>query len=351
MMFRRLIFFILTPVALWMLTACQSADDEPKASSHEVVFTPEIASRATPITNNTITDSPFTVFGDMIRIDSPADNHPIKIYNATEVRYEGGQWTYDTPAYWIPDYQHSFVALYPASASCLSDFDYSDSQLSFTYTYPLGNYKNANDVLTATHRRNYFNGEAEAVRFNFGHILSNINVKVTYTDPTVPANLNITGITFMNIPAKATYALKPSSLSGGGQSTYDTDVVGETGGWTIKERGNLEIKFTGDDVKIIPNDRNAETPLFSNSDALLLLPNQALPNQESPVTTQIALSYTTYEKPEGIKRNVTAIIPNGWSPGRNFVLLLTITKGYVQFSVTVKEWKDGESKDTTVPRK
>ncbi len=352
MTFRRLIYLIIAPVALWMLTACQSDVDEPEVGENAMIFTPEIASRAALISQNNLTGSPFAVFGDMLPISDTDNSHLVKIHNATEVRYDGSQWTYDETSFWIPGYQHSFIALYPANAPGYSDMTYADSQVKFTYSYPLDDYRRASDLLIASHRRNYYEGATTSpVTFRFGHILSNYNIRVSYVDPSITADkMVVTGVTFKDIPTKATFAVTPAPLAGGSSMTSDYVYDSSTmDAWTVDARGDLEIKFTGDDVREISKD-GEKYPLFTDSDALMLLPNKAS-DQKTPVPTQMILYYTTFETPEGQPRTAEITIPDGWSSGRNYTLSLTINKGAVKFSIEVTDWQPGSSTSTTVPRK
>ena len=124
-------------------------------------------SRSAVTTAANITANPFAVFGDMIPSEI-ADNHSARtiIYHNTPVTYNEAKaaWTTPAPQYWYPKHDHSFVGVHPASALSAADanIQYSNSQLSFTYTLPTDHTK-VTDILSATQRRRFGSGTTEAV--------------------------------------------------------------------------------------------------------------------------------------------------------------------------------------------
>ncbi len=333
------------------MAACESQRPEIHTPYGAMEFEVAELSRASVTTSQNITASPFAVYGDMT---FNANQSRTVIFNGSEVSFSGtaNKWQYSDTQYWFPNHEHSFVAVHPypdaANAPCLSDIRYnSDSQLKFKYTYPTGNYKDAADVLAATHRRSYSgSGNVPPVRFSFAHILSNINIQVIYYNPSFDAvPLTVRGISFRNIPVEACYSVAPAKLSGNAM-TYDYVTDPESyEGWTITKRGDLDIKFpdTGDDSRLIPPDY-APHQLFSGSDALLLLPNPETP-------TEMTISYTNYTGSERHDNTDTLSIPISWRPGYNYTLSFSVIHDKLLFSYEVEEWKFEEPTTTTVPRK
>ncbi len=349
MILHRLKYTVQMTAALLLLSACQSGADEPEVTYNEMVFATEVSSRAYPVSNSNITSLPFAVFGDMTGTDDSADNNPVKIYDDTEVKYDASvkQWLCEDTRYWFPHFQYSFVALHPAKAACLSDYDYSvsDNQLSFTYKQP-DDYKTTSDLLIATHRRNYNEGVTFPVSFTFKHILSNINIAVTYINPapgTLP--LKITGITFKNIPTGARYAVSPASLSPDGIMTYNFAYEpGTLDGWTIHDTGDVEINSSEEYIASIPND-DKRHEVFTENNPLFLLPN---PKDD----TVMEVKYTVLDDNGGSKEYTdTTVIPKGWMPGRKYLLSLQIKNERTQFSIDVIDWIETKPITTTVPRK
>lgn len=327
-----------------LAASCNNIAPEPVASGNEVCFVAGVESRATVITKENIASegSSFRVFGD---IKSDKEDSPLIQFNDCKVSYKDGKWQYDGDRFWIPGYQHSFVAVHPANANCLSDIQYSNNQLKFTYTQP-ADYRKADDLLVAAHRRNYTGGKTSAVQFRFAHILSNINIQVSYTNPNADAvPLQVNSVVFKNIPFEATYGITPAKLSG--SNTMTSDYLPEPDsfeGWTITGRDNLTIEFTeaDDDVRYVPAGGEPHK-LLSNSNALLLLPNPTAP-------TELVFSYTTFDT-DGSHYNTDRLtIPQGWRPGLNYILSLTVTNGKVEFSIEVAPWEQGKTTNTTVPR-
>lgn len=328
-----------------LMSACSSSGvDEPEACG-AVKFDSDALSRGSLTTSDNLRSYPFAVYGDMTRMD---DNEPITICDATEVRYDSsaGEWTYDDPRYWFPRFQYSFVAHHPADATCLYDPKYKDNQLKFTYRQP-SDYTKAQDILIAAHRRNYNEGSTFPVRFRFEHILSNINIAVIYKDNVHGSTpLKFNEIILRDIPTAAEYAVAPASLSEAGIMTSDLVYHPESAdGWITKQYGVVRIRLDKTNTVTIPND-NASHRIFSDSNALLLIPN---PDGGA----EMDVSYTVYEDDGKIShdKSDTVIIPNGWQAGRSYLLTLTIANGKVQFSFDVTDWKDGDEYETTVPRK
>ncbi len=354
-MFCRLRNILLVSSAAWLMMSCQSDADEPETESNEMFFTTEVTSRAALVSNSNIINTPFIVFGDMISIDRRPDSKLIPTYNGAEVRFDSslGKWICNESRYWFSDYQHSFVAVQPSKSDNLSNFQFSDNQLNFIYSQP-ADYKAADDLLIATLRRNYSKmQESNAAPLKFGHALTNLNIVITYTDPTLSMTspLTVRSLSFKNIPKTATYAVSPAPLSGNSMTNdciyYDDDVPGAmSDGWTVIKRADLEINFSaeGNDARIIPNDNKGHY-LFTSDDPLLLIPNPATP-------TEMVISYSIYEDfgREHNDKTTTLIIPKGWNAGLNYILSITITNESVLFNIDVADWKEGTSTDTTVPR-
>ncbi len=331
---------------LGMLSACDSQDPQEQTGSSAMKFNVALNTRAEVMTSGHITAYPFAVFSDMISIDRTPESQYISIHDATVVRWNTSdrKWSYDNLQYWFPGFQYSFVALYPAGLSYLSDIQYSNNQLKFTYNQP-ADYHDASDLLISTHRRDYPGGDATPVNFGFSHILTNMNVEVTYNGSSSgPSSITIDELTFRNIPTKSTYAIKPAPLTA--NSTMTSDWVNDDNsqkGWTLNERGSLNITFPEDAPRIVEANKGS-FKLFSGNDALFLLPNILDPENQP----ELVMIYTTST---GEKETVSAIIPTGWDPASSITLGLKLDNGLVQFSVTVNDWLPKEPVNTTVPRK
>ncbi len=337
---------------LCLMASCDKQDPEIQHAACAMEFDVTCLSRATPTTSQNITDAPFVVYGDMTFIEN--GNRTV-IFNGSPVTFtpSTNKWTYTGTQYWFPQHDHSFVAFYPIDATCISPLQYSDSKLKFTYTQP-SDYKETTDMLIATHRRKYIDGNADAIKFSFGHILSNISINATYSAAAVgDPYIMLTGITLKNIPTKATYGITPEALTGNSNMTsYCEFDAGSFYGWTITDRDDLKIEFpenSQDARKISANE--APYSLFPTDDTLLLLPNPEAP-------TEMVVSYTTYVTPENSvtvsqAETATVTIPKGWLPGLTYILSLTIDNSHdkVKFSIDVAEWKAGKDTTTIVPRK
>ncbi len=329
------------------MVACDSR--EPKAqpgATSSMEFNVELKSRTGVTGNDNLTAYPFAVYSDMTNLDPATESAFIPVMDATRVSYDSSsdQWGYDDTQYWFPGFQYSFVACHPADNQYVTEVEYASNKLEFTYTQPT-DYKSASDLLIATHRRDYAGGTASPVSFSFSHILTNVNMLVSYKGSSSgPTSITIDDITFKNIPLEAKYSIEPAPVTGLSNMTSDwVHGEGSLQGWNITNKGNLTIKFPSDAPRTIQANTEGSL-LFSSSDALLLLPNPDDPDLQ----VQLELNYTTNR---GEKETVKALVPKGWNPGASVTLALRIANGLVQFSVSIEDWKDGSTTTTTVPRK
>ncbi len=325
-------------IAAALCASCASDSDPVMSGTDEMVFRIDNVSRSHVTDQSNITQSPFAVYGDMI-LKENTTTHPVTvILNGTTVTYTDGSWTYPSTQYWMPKHEHSFVAIHPAGATNLSVPRYQNNQLTFTYKQP-ANYNEACDLLSATHRRYYDGGSTSDVRFSFSHILSRFGVNVTYNDPVLDqdAQLIVTGITFKNIPVEADYSIVPAALLSSNAPTSDY-----ADGWTIARMGELEISFDDAEAASIPND-NKEHALFSDADALILMPNPA------PETkTRMIVSFKLGD--DGSLQQTTFDLP-AWVQGRSYTLSLKMISGGILYNITVADWLPGDDNETQVPRK
>ncbi|MDE7475371.1 MAG: fimbrillin family protein, partial [Duncaniella sp.] len=168
-----------------MMVSCSSADSEPQcAGSEELVFVTAEPSRAAVTTTANLTAKPFTVYGDVCLANG--EGSLTELMNGRQATFTSGKWNYGTTLYWFPNHIHSFVALHPIEAinktRTVTDVNYDDGRLSFSYTHP-SDYKNASDLLIATHRRRYdqeLGKTVEPVSFTFEHILSVLDIRIKY---------------------------------------------------------------------------------------------------------------------------------------------------------------------------
>ncbi|MDE6801601.1 MAG: fimbrillin family protein, partial [Muribaculaceae bacterium] len=182
--------------------------------------------------------------------------------------------------YWFPNHIHSFVALHPIEAvnniRSVTDVKYSEGLLTFNYTHPQ-NYRNASDLLVATHRRQYNQemGKSEApVSFTFEHILSVLDIRIMYYEELAYTNQNnrieITEIALDGVNVSGSYNVRPDDLtSSNARSGTDAHKVS---GWSKLTSGSISFKG----VATGHNNQYGKSPtfnrVFQNNDALIVLP-------------------------------------------------------------------------------
>ncbi len=329
-----------------LIASCDSSEPVGPTSDTAMEFDVAAISRSSETTSDNITALPFVVYSDMKRLSSTSDNDFIKVHDATEVKYnaQSKKWSYDNTQYWFPDFQYSFVALHPLDATGITERAYQNNRLKLNYTQPK-DYSSASDILVSAHRRNCEEGEKDAVSFNFAHILTNMQILISYKGPSSgPTSIKVDNLILKEVPVKSLYSIQPAPLTGDSKMTYDW-VYSEDSqkGWTVESRGSVEISFPSAAPREIQANQGA-FPLFTNGDALLLLPNPADPDSEAG----LELNYTTNT---GETESVYAPLPaKGWEPGTKITLSMVIGASAVQMSYTVEDWKEGTTTNTTVPR-
>lgn len=342
---------ILSLLLACLMAACSSQEPQDQPGSSSMEFSVELKSSRTEVTNsNNLSAYPFAVYSDMISMDRTSETPYIPVHKGTAVSYNKTtkKWSYDDTQYWFPGFQYAFVAFHPAGPLNMCDINYADNTFTLTYTQP-SNYKSARDLLISAHRRDYAGGDAEAVCFSFEHILTNIQVKVAYNCySTGPKKVTINSLTIKNTPVKSKYSIKPAPLTGGSTMTSDWIVDdGSLEGWTVQRMDDVRVLFQGREARVIEVNKGPFA-LFTDSDALLLLPNPYDPEEDPDDQPEFELNYTT---DQGETETVEAVIPRGWAPGTNLTLSLEINNGIVQVAVEVEDWNEGTTTNTTVPRK
>lgn len=334
------------------LSACSS--DNVSADIPEqgfgVTFTAREASRATLTSDLNITDNTFVVYGDMVQTSTPTAT-PTTVFDATPVTYADGKWSYANLQYWFPSHTYSFVALHPAADNNVSDINYQNSQLSFTYTYP-DDYTQATDLLVANHRRRYSDnrtdngsGTINPVEFNFRHLMARLDF-VANVDPAIGnGSVTIHSISLRNVNTQATYTVLPAT------TTSQTDDF-TTSAWSNQSELSDNI-FTITEEVTLP-DRTGTPTVYSHayfpatSNPLLVIP------QEVPQDVEVVISYTRTPQggsPEYVPTAVSKLFSTTvaahqgkWEAGKSYSYSFTIgVDDLIIFSTpTVQTWSDSE---------
>lgn len=323
--------YILCCIALMASSCTADAPDIDDVRGAELSFAVSNLSRASesPAFNK------FAVYGDM---KFPVDNStiPTVIFNKTEVEYKNNTWSYAGTQYWFPKHEHSFVAVHPLSVLEADNTpQYSNSQLSFTYTIPTtaGNKVSSNsitDIIAATHRRLYNVDDKNSVTtLNFGHLMSKINFApaldgnmMTDEDYIEFYKFELTGF-----KTKATFNIVPASRQSNSQT--DDRVVEVT---RQESEGSLTIEFA-QPVKITGNSKNVS--LFDDNSALIMLPQSFGADSDA----KIVLSYKI-NKESTIKEIILPLMNREWESGKSYVYKFTITRQAAHFDTTIiTDWE------------
>ena len=274
-----------------LMVSCSSEDSEPQcAGSEELVFVTAEPSRAAVTTTTNLTAKPFAVYGDVCL--ATGESEPTELMNGRQATYNSSEkkWNYGTTLYWFPNHIHSFVALHPIEAinktRTVTDVKYSEGGLSFNYTHP-SDYKNASDLLVATHRRRYdqeLGKTADPVSFTFEHILSVLDIRIMYNEELAYTNQNnrieITEIVLDGINVSGSYDVRPDDLNEtNARSGTDAHVV--RSGWSNLKSGsrtfsgNVYKDWSAGHVNQYDTKSSVFKPVFENNDAITVLPKEA----------------------------------------------------------------------------
>lgn len=331
----RLRYNLFASAALCIMASC-SADDPagPAAASDaamEFSVGAEVRSSSSEAADN-LRFSPFSVFSD---IYNSSCSTPLTMMVNVPLTYnqDDNRWEYGGQYYWFPGFEHSFVAVYPASAVSAADAvtDYSDSRLTFTYTLPSDRSQTI-DLLAATHRRKYISTseKAEPVCMKFSHILTKINLAGALVDEDMGPDdyIEFSKLELINFNSTATFGITPAPLQSNSQT--DDRIVGLSGHTT---KGTYTINF--DTPLKIVNHRQHIT-FLDDSEAILMIPQQF----EITSDARMRLTYTV----KGYQYENTVDIPlagNNWISGRSYLYNFTISKwGLKLTTTTIVDWEE-----------
>lgn len=317
----KLRYIILLIAAGGLLSSCASTGDDVEQGA-EMTFVVSELSRASVTNDINFSGSEFAVYGDMKLKDNPS----IKVFDGNIVTYRGSKWEYNNPQYWFPQHEHSFIAMHPVEAKGMSEPEYSNSWLSYSYTLPT-DFTEAKDLIVATHRRMAdANPAAKAtpVALNFFHIMSRINFVLT--NEAAADIVRVTEIKLENVNRTGSFAVTPAPLlSGDRTDDYDSR-------WSdASYMGTVTAPLRVD----VPE--NEARPLFPDDNALLMIPQ---PDNKGVI---LHIKYTLIDagaKDEQL--TLTAQTPiGGWEAGKIYTYSLyirEITKE-LYLTVSVKNWQ------------
>lgn len=321
-----------------LLSACDSADmpaGEAADTGAELSFaTYDPHTRAeTPAFDK------FYVYGDK---KYPIDNtaHLI-LFNNTVVEYNDGSWTYDGVQYWYKDQEHSFVAIAPASVAEATSPQYSDSQLSFTYTLPfedvmttgrLAGYKQATDILAATHRRSYTSGTTDPVRLKFNHLMTKINIAPKLDDDYMPDGtfLKVHQLELCGIKTTAIFNILPATIQSGNQT--DNSVVEITG-----QDNDRNISITFDEPEKIYNHRGNVNLFDDDIDPIIMLPQTFTSDSRAKIILTYSINNNGQSKLTLPLKNIT------WESGKSYIYKLTLDHMGLRIELpAITDWEQAD---------
>ena len=337
-----------------LMGSCSPEDSDPQDTlSDELVFVTSQKSRSEESTTDNLTQKSFAVYGDVCL--STGEGNLTQLMNCREATYssDSKKWNYGTTIYWFTNHIHSFVALHPLAAinktKTVSNVKYSNGQLSFRYSHPQ-NYKDASDLLVATHRRQYDQilGKSEdPVSFKFEHILSVLDIRIMYYEELAYNNYNnrieITQIVLDGINISGTYSVRPDDLTPS-NARSGTDAHNDISGWSDLSSGSATFKGdtynewnTGhmNQCSIEPDaSKPVFKPVFKNKDALTVLP-------KASGDVQLSLTFKLFVNGTyAADHTLYTVLKNAeWKAGQKIIYNLQVSVGEIlQGGCTIEDW-------------
>lgn len=335
----------LLPAIVLLASSCNSdaTDDINPSERAELSFNVSTLSRGSVTTSI----SQFLVYGDTKPL-SPENSTPIIVFNKTNVEYKNDSWWYDGTQYWIPNYEHSFVAVCPG-AIFENDNEprYLNSELAFEYSMPVSNgilssNDDVADILIATHRRLYQNAGSGAalnnqVTLKFRHLLSLINLAPAFHDNNLNSDdyILIHKLELSGVKTKAQFNILPAPrLSNNQTDDMTVDVAPQ-------DEADITIEFSSP-VKIENNATNVS--LFANDDALIMMPQEFAADSDAEITL-----FYTITGDDTLRQGSISLTNLKWESGKSYFYKFTIERIGLRFdSCEINPWNVIQGEDISV---
>ena len=329
-------------IGIAFVSSCAS---EPEVTDYttgvEMTFDVGTTTRASIITEDNYTSQSFKLFGDLntkkVYINGEYFEGLRKIFNGTQVKCQSSAWNYGTAQYWLLGQEYSFVALMPYAISDLQGLTYSDSKLSFTYTLP-SDLNNAIDILAATDRRKflltgtYFSGLAK-VNFEFKHLLSQISIQAALDEDLMyEDDDNYRGadpdyedeyIEFHKVEIWGSKTAANFTITPAASSSTNPDPSGTIEAMLIDNATDSKLSKPFNETKKLTNNKQYVT-LFSDTDALLIMPQQLASDSEA----KMILTYTVNGNTDRLRQIEIPLAGSKWEAGKIYTYKFTVSKAY-----------------------
>lgn len=332
-MYSKLTYILFLLLTVCLVSSCNSdaPDNQEVSKGTEVSFAVSGLTRA----SGTVSFNKFAVYGD---IKYPEDNinDPVVLFNKTEVEYINGSWSYEGTQYWMPKYEHSFVAITPLSVLETGNSPiYSKSQLSFTYTIPtaddniVSNISDVIDILTATHRRFYKDKDpVTPTVFQFGHMMSKINVSPALDDNVMGNNeyIVIQKIELSGFNTQAQFNILPASRQSNNQT--DDRVINVT-----DQEGNGNLTYTlPKQIKVLNNRENVS--ILDDNNGIIMIPQTFAADSDA----KIIISYTINNETT-MHQIALSLAGKQWEIGKSYTYKFTFSRrGLHSESTSITDW-------------
>lgn len=222
---------VLTVFAAAALAACSTPDI--LVSDQNAISFGNVGTRAG------LSDLQNDGFGVWATITNDLQNNFVLMDNVkVEYNATSGEWDYSPKAYWTPNTEHEFFAVYPYDNPTESIYTYANGDVKFTVDYPY------NDYLIATNTTDTsIEGYETTVQLNFQHILTQVGLKI-WRDGAKHQNdqMRIRKVTLSNIRKEGTYSIVDGTWA------YTNDkLTAEVANDNISDDDNIGAAMVKDD--------------------------------------------------------------------------------------------------------
>lgn len=303
---------LLTILPLVALCCACSSDIIDAPDKFTIGFSAKVKETRAIATEDDIKANGFSVWGGFAATP--------ELFNGRKVTFSNSNWVCEGPnEVWTLNNQYSFLAIHPVQDASKVTAYISDEKVyhKFSYNVPTNA---GTDLLIASKQLTFAESQNGSVPLQFGHALSNINVKVQKNTGNNGGNVVVQQVSIRNAKKSAVYNTETSAW----EEFVD--------GFNYASAGNLNVT--------LPETTNSE-PYAEVISGLCFVPQTINAN-----SVQVSITYSIQEGSSVDFYTADAYIPESeWEKGKKYTysLILGAKKNDILFGVPeVQDWNRTE---------